>query len=95
MVAHHPVAHFVGRRLGVLGQQGRRRGHLARRADAALEPTVTDERFLHGRERAIFLGEASSTVVTEAPSTKTAGIRQDDTSLPSTSTLQAPQTPTL
>ena len=74
-----------------LGDQPDRRADLARRAVAALEGVVLDERLLQRVQRVP--SASPSIVVTSAPSFMTASVRQELMRLPSTSTVQAPHWP--
>ena len=73
------------------GDQADGRADLARRAVAALERIVLDERLLHRMQRAVLA--RPSIVVISAPSCMTASVRQELIRRPSTSTVQAPHWP--
>jgi hypothetical protein len=90
-VAAHQLADLVGGLRLAFGDQAGRRADLARRAVAALERVVVDERLLQRMQRAV--RARPSMVVTCAPSFMTASVRQELTRRPSTSTVQAPHWP--
>ena len=92
-VAREPAADLVVRRVGVAVEQRLRRHEHAGRAEAALQRVLLDERALQRVQRRP--SASPSTVRTSRPSTSAASTRQEFTSRPSSSTLQAPQLPSL
>ena len=81
----------VGRRWMALLQRDGRQDH-PRRADAALRPAVCDERLLH-RVQPRAVRDALRSSSPTCPRTCRTGVRQLLTSSPSTSTAQAPHSP--
>ena len=77
---------------GILVEQRLGREQHARRAEPALQAVALAERLLD-RVQARRSSASPSTVSTSAPSACTASMRHDSAGRPSTSTVQAPQTP--
>src|SRR5215831_16645573 len=90
-IAAHELADFLRGFRPTLRDQSCRRADLPRRAVAALERIMVDERLLQRMQRA--LGRETSIVVICAPSYMTANVRHELTRRPSMSTVQAPHWP--